>query len=150
MNSKLEEWISTVAADGGVEADSLHINQLDPVLQDRQAWKDGAIELLLTAGTLRDLHDWPVEIAAGMSLEATPPSVGLEAATLEDLFGLGDWSPPNLYVFAKGSEPWAETSILRDTVEYVNNASLRVVVGEWFDEWEGANRGAFWVTVNRR
>lgn len=151
MNRELEKWMaSAVTADGVVETHSLHIDQLDPTLKDRDTWKGAVIELLLTAEVIRSLHQWSMEIAAGMSLVDTPPGFSIQEATLDQLFATGDWSPPNLYVFPQDSVPWAQTTILRDSVEPVDGESLRVLVGEWFDRWEGAERAAFWVAVDRR
>jgi hypothetical protein len=107
----IEQWILRVIADGEMDRyDDLHLDQIDPAWKPKETWVNAALEAHRTAVELRTAHMLDVVVVLAFSLNdrAAYPLNGrraLEAAL--------DWSPPSLYLFRRGAEPWREPGFVR-------------------------------------
>ena len=107
----IEQWMLRVNADGEMDRyDDLHLDQIDPAWKPKATWVNAALEAHRTAVELRTAHmlDLLVVLAFSLNERAAYP--------LNDLLALEealDWSPPSLYLFRRGAEPWRQPGFVR-------------------------------------
>jgi hypothetical protein len=91
---------------GGIERrDGLHIDDIEAVWSERSRWIEGMIESLNVARSIR-LDVAPDKVIALMcSLVDGPSEVPMN---LDELAAQMDWTPPSLYLFEAGKEPWRD------------------------------------------
>ena len=68
--------------------------------------------------------------------------------TLQAIVAVMDDSPPSLYLFEQGSEPWRSDSDFREVIgDYMpaTNLKLRTFFREWFDDNDQTFRRSFWL-----
>lgn len=107
----IENWMLSISQDGGVDRfDDLHIDQIDPSWGSRELWINAGLEAFRLALNLRDQHRLPLTVALAFSLESSAHPRGPDFGTAAGLRGLLDWSPPSLYLFPPGKEPWLQTA----------------------------------------
>ena len=109
--SVIDRWMLEVAVDGDLERlDDLHLDQIDAEWGSRDRWVDAGLEALRTAIALRDAHhlDVAVVLAFSLNLPATYPF-----KERRDFEAALDWSPPSLYLFRPGDEPWLRPGYTR-------------------------------------
>ena len=96
-----------VHATGGVERyDDLHIDLMDATWKPRETWISNGIAAIELASSMQASIKQGFVVALGMSL------VAREAheipSTSADLVEQIDGTPPSLYLFRSGREPWHE------------------------------------------
>jgi hypothetical protein len=104
---RIQEWMNHVHATGGVERyDDLHIDLIDSSWKPRAMWISNGIAALELASSMQASIKQGFVVALGISL------VAREAheirSTSADLVEQIDWTPPSLYLFRSGREPWHE------------------------------------------
>ena len=110
----IEKWMLSVVTDGGIDSyDDLHVDQVDNSWRARATWLEAGIESYELAVQVRDERRLNVRVALAFSLASGDKPLGLNFRTKEDLVRQFDWSPPSLYCFEPGKEPWGETALAR-------------------------------------
>jgi len=102
----IEHWMLAANASGEANRlDDLHLDQIDPSLKARECWVDAGFEAHRAGLELRTAHNLDLVVVLAFSLNAgeTYP-VSSRGALAEAL----DWSPPSLYLFRHGQEPWRQ------------------------------------------
>ena len=103
----IENWMLTISQDGGVDRyDDLHVDQIDARWTSRDLWISAGLEAFHLALKLRDRHRLRLTVALAFSLESRAHPEGADFRTLAGLKDLLDWSPPSIYLFHSGQEPW--------------------------------------------
>jgi len=93
-----------VIADGGMDRyDDLHVDRIDSDWTSKQFWFDGGLEAHQTAVCLRASHRLDVVVVLAFSLSE---SAAYPFSTRQEVEAAFDWSPPSLYLFRPGEEPW--------------------------------------------
>ena len=113
----IESWMNTVIHDGGVDRyDDLHIDQIDKSWKDPHAWVDAAFEAIRLAVATRDRLrlDFTVALAWSLQTDKAPP-VG-DFTQRQYLESQTNWSPPSLYLFYRGREPWTQIDVRSSNV----------------------------------
>jgi hypothetical protein len=99
-----------VQASGGVERyDDLHIDLIDSKWKDRANWVSGGISALILASSMSAFIGRGLVVVLGMSLcthNATSPIPGTADSLLAQL---DESTPPSLYLFRSGYEPWHDS-----------------------------------------
>ncbi len=104
---RIQEWMNHVYATGGVERyDDLHIDLIDTEWKPREMWISGGIAALELASSMQATTRQGFVVALGMSLLARKPHT--IPSTIADLAEQMDWTPPSIYLFQSGQEPWHE------------------------------------------
>jgi hypothetical protein len=104
QEDKIREWMQHVLATGGIErADDLHIDDIDPGWAEQNQWVEGMKQSLRIARPIRSKLAPEKVLALVCSLEDGPREAPLN---LDKLAAQFDWSPPSLYLFHLGKEPW--------------------------------------------
>jgi hypothetical protein len=110
--ASIEKWMLSILRDGGVERyDDLHVDRVDGRWRARECWIEAALEVFPCALGLRDSHQLEVTVALAFSLLSSPRPQGANFGTANELLSLLDWSPPSLYLFHFGQEPWLRVGI---------------------------------------
>ncbi len=119
-----------IISDGGVSRfDDLHIDVIDESWKDRKLWIPGAIEAYKLARTIAANNGFDFSIAVGFSLESSEAPRGINFKTRQDLEGEFDWTPPSLYLFHPGTEPWAKPGSKSATgTGYTTNAEIDTAI----------------------
>jgi hypothetical protein len=103
----IERWMRDVIADGGIDRhDDLHVDQIDRQWTARERWLEAGSRALSMAVGLRNRIAPDLTVALAFSLQSGPERRGPD---FNDTMGLQerlDASPPSLYLFRKGEEPW--------------------------------------------
>ena len=149
MKERIADWMQRVVERrSDLEFDDLHIDDVDPSFGPRSMWPSGASQCLQMALLLRNDLGLPFTVAAGMSLRSSPTPAGTDFDTLQEIVAVMDDSPPSLYLFEQGDEPWRSDSDFREVVgDYMpaTNFKLRGFFREWFDDNDRAFRRSFWL-----
>jgi len=105
---RIQEWMNHVHATGGVERyDDLHIDLIDVNWKPREMWISSGIAALGLASSMQVSIKQGFVVALGMSLVAREPrKIPSTAADLGEQ--IDEWTPPSLYLFRSGREPWHE------------------------------------------
>jgi hypothetical protein len=104
---RIQEWMNHVHATGGVERyDDLHIDLIDAKWKPRELWISGGIKALGLASSMQISIKQGFVVALGISLVTRKPHK--IPSTSADLSEQIDWTPPSLYLFQSGREPWRE------------------------------------------
>jgi hypothetical protein len=126
-----------ILATGGIERfDDLHIDQIDPTWSERPQWIRGMAESLKAARSVRS-NVAPNKVIALMCALGDGPAK--TPRNVDELAAQLDWTPPSLYLFDVGKEPWAE---LRLTDKLLNLApdgfsaleASQIFLYEWHKE----------------
>jgi hypothetical protein len=103
----IKKWMLSIISDGGVgRYDDLHIDQIDKNWGDRQKWLDAGLEAFRLAIDLRDQHQLDFTVSLAFSLQSGDKPRGLDFTNNQEFMDALDWSPPSLYLFRTGEEPW--------------------------------------------
>jgi hypothetical protein len=105
----IDRWMTAILEDGGIDRyDDLHIDRIERQWTNRNLWLSGAISAFQIALKQRDRHNAGLVIAVGFALESTDVPMGLNFTTREEMERRFDSSPPSVYLFYAGQEPWTK------------------------------------------
>jgi hypothetical protein len=103
----IERWMREAMVDGGIDRyDDLHVDQIDLQWKGRERWLEAGGRALSMAVGLRNRIAPDLTVALAFSLQSGPERQGPDFKDVEALQERLDWSPPSLYLFRKGEEPW--------------------------------------------
>jgi len=98
-----------IAKDGGVARfDDLHIDKIDGDWKPRERWIDAGIQAYRIATDLRNEHQLPFLVSVAFSLAVGDQRRGVDFHNQAELEQRLDHTPPSLYLFKRGKEPWVE------------------------------------------
>jgi hypothetical protein len=107
----VEHWMVRVSEDRGVHRlDDLHVNEIDSEWLDRSKWLDAGLASLRLALSIRAAIGLNHSVVLAFSLTDAPVLPISDRQALATLF---DWSPPSLYLFDAGHEPWRGSGYTR-------------------------------------
>lgn len=106
--SAIEAWmISNLKNRGYDRYDDLHIDKIDQTWRNRDSWIEGGLQAFRTALEIRNMSAPDVSVVLAFSLDASSrESRNLDFWTAKELQESLGSSPPSLYLFQKGREPW--------------------------------------------
>lgn len=104
----IESWMRSTLHEGGIDRyDDLHIDQIDKKWKVRTHWISEGLKALDLALEIRDQCQYAVTVALAFSLNASNVAKDFDYNTQEQLEADFDHTPPSLYLFRRGEEPWA-------------------------------------------
>ncbi len=108
--SIIETWMSGCVQNGGIERhDELHIDRIDEAWRVPGVWIAASLETLALATSIRDSAGYrDLSVVLAFSLKSTPQKKGVDFTTKEELAERLSHTPPSLYMFYRGREPWIQ------------------------------------------
>jgi hypothetical protein len=146
----IEQWMHDAIVDEGYRRfDDLHVDEIDPRYEEPSLWLQGVVAALDEAASIRDRRNWAFTVAAGISLTSSDVAQGETIKQPGDVVRQFDETPPSLYVFPKGAEPWTTehqvyTEMLTGAV--VADSRARCYFSEKFDKSDNEYRRTVWVS----
>jgi hypothetical protein len=108
----IEQWIhSNVQNNGYDRFDDLHIDNIDRQWKASNFWIQGGFKAFQIAVRIRNEQMQNVTIALAFALIAGKEPRGLNFASLKEMERELNSSPPSLYLFRKGHEPWTDVGL---------------------------------------
>jgi hypothetical protein len=118
----IETWMADCVRKGGIDRyDELHIDHIDEAWCAPGAWITASLETLRLATSIRDLAGYrDLSVAVAFSLRSTPKRRGVDFTTQGELEERLDRTPPSLYIFSRGREPWTQPEAEGVTVQKID------------------------------
>ena len=140
MNNEPKEtigkWMLSIIANGGVSRhDDLHVDDINESWSNRDTWVEAGFQALLLGTALRDEHGLNFTVVLAYSLDASRDSCKTTYKRPETLQENMDWSPPSLYLFPRGKEPWTEIEVAVGDVDLVIVERYQNVDKPWIKYW---------------
>ena len=150
LNRTIEQWLhEAIVEESYRRFDDLHVDEMDPPVRDRSQWLTGIKSALDSAVRIRDQRQWPFTLAAGLSLTSANAPSGPSLSRPNELVAQIDETPPSLYAFPNGAEPWNTNPTgyteLKPTVVGVG-PNARVLFAEEFNEDDREYRRTVWIS----
>ena len=115
----IETWMADTVQGGGIERhDELHIDRIDGAWKQSSTWIPASLEVLELAtsiGTSNPYRDLSVVVA--LSLQTVHQTTGVDFASAKELEKRLGHTPPSLYVFRQGKEPWIQSGTESVTIQ---------------------------------
>lgn len=106
----IKSWMLTIIGDGGIARhDDLHIDRIDREWKFRNRWIPGALHAYSIAINVRDKNKIGFSVVIAFSLKASKKPIGVDFHSKEQFEARFNQTPPSLYLFKQGSEPWMQT-----------------------------------------
>lgn len=107
----IEAWVrSNIEKQGYMKYDDLHIDHIHQEWRARESWIEGGLEAFQVALDVRNRQAPNLSVALTFSLTAGEGPRGVNFQTLEEMKAELGGSPPSLYLFQKGAEPWTQAA----------------------------------------
>lgn len=107
----IEKWMADAVQGGGMERhDELHIDRIDRAWKRPATWIPASLEVLELASSVgnSDLYR-DVSVVLALSLQTAHEKTGVDFGSATDLEKRLGHTPPSLYMFPKGKEPWIQS-----------------------------------------
>jgi hypothetical protein len=154
VNHTLAKWILD-GVDTAVHVPFVeqHVDRLNSNYREKHSWIDGALVLLRDGSHLiRDVSDLAT-LAACIHLRSEPVPLGVNFTSLDELSDELSDTPPSLYLFPKGKEPWIDPreqfARLPGTPFGSRCADLFVFYSEYSVPGELEFRRSLWFTISK-
>ena len=100
-------WIESARSEQNAAGfQDLHIDSIDQNWREPSFWLPAGINALQIAREICDSNAYMVTVALTFSLKGEDKPLGLNFRSTEELELQFDHSPPSLYLFNSGDEPW--------------------------------------------
>ncbi len=114
LESRIESWMRTIIQNGGIDRhDDLHIDRIWAGWKDQNTWISAGLHVYDLALNVRDREQLPFLVVLGFSLKSGIQRNGINFGAIADVERELGITPPSLYLFRPGQEPWAEAERLK-------------------------------------
>jgi hypothetical protein len=123
----IQSWMHSNIKNKGYERfDDLHIDNIDRRWKAREFWIEGGFEAFRIAVDIRNQQAPNFTVVLAFALIAGKEPRGLNFHNLKQMKAELGSSPPSLYLFQKGREPWTDVG-LRDRELVADSVVLKNV-----------------------
>src|ERR1700685_908526 len=118
----VETWISSCLQSSGIiRHDELHIDRIDAAWRDRATWISASLEVLKLATSIKDSAPYrDLSVVLALSLQSTLQNTGVDFTSMGELQERLGHTPPSLYLFPRGKEPWTQAEGENVTVKKID------------------------------
>jgi hypothetical protein len=102
----IASWIENSISGAIDRYDDLHIDRIDAMWKLKGTWVSGGLKALAVAAKIRAEKSIGLTLALSFSLRSSTKPLGINFETLDQLAAELNHSPPSLYLFREGHEPW--------------------------------------------
>lgn len=111
----IESWMRTIVRDGGITRyDDLHIDRIDHKWKSPNLWIPAAFHVHDLAVNICNRCKIEFLVAIAFSLKASEKPTGIDFYTRREFEARFDQTPPSLYLFQRGMEPWIDVEVIAD------------------------------------
>jgi hypothetical protein len=147
--SLIETWMSDCVQNGGIERhDELHIDRIDEAWKKPATWISASLEVLNVATSIKDSARYSeLSVVLALSLLSTPQRKGVDFASVGELQKRLGHTPPSLYLFPRGEEPWMQPKTEDVTVKRVDVSIFGLSFGMkrcFYMEFRGAEEDGYY------
>lgn len=151
---RIARWIRDTMAEGKLdEFNDLHVDQISSQFRPKELWITASEHALDAARKLLGASGETLTLAIGISLTAFAAPVGLRATSSLDLVAELDWTPPSLYLFRHGAEPWlaveGEECTELPRAFRTDAPEGKAFFCEWYHELDREFRRTVWLPSDR-
>jgi hypothetical protein len=108
LGLRIQTWMVETIESGGIDRfDDLHIDTLNTRWVAKENWVLGGITAYLSALEAKKALSLPNTVALAFSLNSGRERQGVNFGSPVNFLRSLDWSPPSLYLFHSGREPWS-------------------------------------------
>jgi|SRR5262249_3857028 len=108
----IESWMLAIVENGGVSRyDDLHIDRIDNQWKSPRFWLPAAFHAQDLAIKIRNKHGLRFTVVVGFSLKGSVKQKGVDFRTRAQFEARLNQTPPSLYLFGLGKEPWTQAII---------------------------------------
>lgn len=120
----IEAWMISNIQKGGYEHyDDLHLDRISSSWGNPELWISAGIEALRLCVQIRDKHAPNFSIALAFPLKPAAEAREPDFQSVSDLKQALDETPPSIYLFRRGSEPWVQPR--RPNSKFANDILIR-------------------------
>jgi hypothetical protein len=113
----IERWMLANVENHGYERfEDLHIDQISSDWKYRDSWIDGGLSAFELALDARSRHALDLVVVVAFSLKAAKERRCFSPQTTKELKTELGFSPPSLYLFERGQEPWTEPGLRKSGI----------------------------------
>lgn len=151
LRTEIASWITGLLQGSGLGSfDDLHVDDIHRDFQRRETWADAMRICLHIAEGITRLLGANATVVIGASLTADPDGEDLAPESLEALVTQTDWTPPSLYLFHLGQEPWRADGISATMKSLVDGSRIfTLYICTWYDAHEQESRRVAWLVSAR-
>jgi len=108
----VEEWMSDCARNAGTQRyDELHIDRIDSAWRESTTWISASLKVLRLATSIGNSAPYrELSVVLAISLQSAQRETGIDFASVGELERKLSRTPPSLYMFPRGKEPWMQPS----------------------------------------
>jgi hypothetical protein len=145
----IKSWMLTIIGDGGIARhDDLHIDRIDHAWRPRNLWIPGALHAYNIAIKIRNRNKIGFSVVLAFSLKTSEKPIGIDFHSKEQFEARFNRTPPSLYLFKPGSEPWTQTKAVAQQIPPAIFGGLADGEDCWYlqfkyDDSEGYSRSVF-------
>lgn len=123
--SIIDAWMVSIIKNDGLERyDDLHVDQIDSRWKSPDVWIEAGLACFQIAINLRNRHEFRCTLALVFSLCELTDSEQASFTNAMELRRQLDWSPPSLYLFPAGREPWIEPNAADMSVQAFDASNI--------------------------
>ena len=118
----IEKWMMDAVQSGGIERhDELHIDRIDGAWKQSATWIPASLEVLKLATSVGSSDRYRnLSVVLAFSLRTAHQKIGVDFTSAKELEQRLGHTPPSLYIFPQGKEPWIESEAEDVTVQRVD------------------------------
>ena len=114
----IRDWIADASTKDGFERyDDLHIDRIDPRWRAQGSWIEAGFNALNIASTICSDEEVRLTVVLAFSLEPAHIARGAVFGSAEEIVAEFSQTPPSLYLFRPGLEPWSQQALQKSPVE---------------------------------
>jgi hypothetical protein len=104
----IEKWMMDSVQSGGITRhDELHIDRIDSAWKASSTWISASLEVLELATSIANSARYrDLSVVLALSLQTRLRKTGVDFASAKELGKRLGHTPPSLYIFPQGKEPW--------------------------------------------
>ena len=129
--TKIEKWMADTVRDGGIERhDELHIDRIDSAWRRASTWIPASLEVLELATSIGNSDRYrDLSVVLALSLQSMSQNTGVDFANAGELEKELGHTPPSLYIFPRGKEPWTQRKRKDVTVTKIDSSIFGPTLG---------------------
>jgi len=148
MKRKLQTWIEKCIIEKTyLDYNDLHIDELKKTFKKKKYWINGGVQVLKKANDILQKGFCNFTVSLALSLLSDEQPLGINFTNSKTLAQQFDDTPPSLYIFKKGTEPWITMNTQIISLEDAIFDFFSLCYIEYKEEKELEFRRSVWISM---